>query len=95
MSDAEAKLDAFWAQTEAPAQDAVFVTELAFRLARRRAIWRLAAIAAWSMAAGVAAWSFTPLLTAGLAQVGEPLLMALGAASLGFLVSAFSRRRTT
>ena len=94
MSDAEDKLAAFWAATEAPAADPVFVAEVRLRMSRLQALWRLAAITAWSLAAGVAAWSFAPLIQAGVGAAGEPLAMAAGAASLGFLAALFAQRRT-
>lgn len=94
MSEAEDKLAAFWAATEAPADDAVFVAEVLLRHSRLRAVWKLAAISAWSLAAGVAAWTFAPLIAAGVGEAGDAMAMAIGAASLGLLVSVFARRRT-
>ncbi|HYD45001.1 MAG TPA: hypothetical protein VEA79_07045 [Phenylobacterium sp.] len=94
MSDAEDKLAAFWAATEAPATDPVFVAEVRLRLLRRQGFWRLAAITAWSLAAGVAAWSFAPLIAAGVGQAGQALAMAVGAASLGLAAALFARRRS-
>ena len=94
MSDAQDELAAFWAATEAPAADPVFVAEVRFQLSRRQALWRFAAITSWSLAAGVAAWSFAPLIEAGIGQAGQPLAMAAGAASLGFLAALFAQRRT-
>ncbi|MCC7266655.1 MAG: hypothetical protein IT546_04850 [Caulobacteraceae bacterium] len=94
MSDAEDKLAAFWAATEAPAADPVFVAEVRLRLSRRQALWRLVAITAWSLAAGVAAWSFAPLVEAGLGEASQAMAIAIGAASIGVLAAVFARRRT-
>lgn len=93
MSDADDKLAAFWASTEAPAHDAVFAAQVLAQVSRRRAVWRLAAITVWSMAAGVALWSFAPMLETGLTAMAEPLAMAVGAASLGWIAHTLTRRR--
>lgn len=94
MSDAQDKLAAFWAATEAPAADPVFVAEVRLGLSRRLAVWRVAAITAWSLAAGVLAWSFAPLIQAGVGEAGQALAMAAGAAAIGLTAALFARRRT-
>ena len=67
MSDAQSRLDAYWAATEAPAQDFAFLLALEERIARRRMLRDLAmqlAGGAALVAAAIATWP--ALITVGM-----------------------------
>jgi len=80
---ADQKLQALFAESAPPARDPVFEAAVAERIARRRALASVAALAPWAGVGGVALWAAHPALetiAAGLVPVGAGLSAAAGAA---------------
>lgn len=82
----DAKLDALFATARPPRRDTVFQTEVARRIARRRAWGTVAALTPWVVAATVVLWALRPVvgpMADSLAQALEPVAMTLvGAATV-------------
>ena len=58
----ERKLEAFFAESAAPVRDPLFEAEAARRVARRRAVFSVVALAPWALAAAVVLWGVRPLV---------------------------------
>jgi hypothetical protein len=82
----EAKLDALFAAARPPERDYAFQTEVARRVARRRAWGTVAALTPWIVAATVVLWALRPVvgpMADSLAEALEPVAMTLiGAATV-------------
>jgi len=76
------KLQALFAEVAPPLRDYVFEAEVARRIARRRAVFSVAAVMPWAMVATCVLWGVQPLfrlLGEGL-SVLNPVAMALTSA---------------
>lgn len=58
----EQKLEAFFAESTAPARDPLFEAEAAQRVARHRAMFSVVAMAPWAVVATIFLWGVRPLI---------------------------------
>ncbi len=83
-SDAEARLNAFFAEQAPPARDPLFKVAVMARIARRRFLLTWAAVAPLWVAAGGVMWAAGPVL----AELLATPLMSLGSAGMAGLTLA-------
>lgn len=93
----EQKLATVFAQDAAPARDLVFMTVVAQRIARRRAILSVLAGLPWAVVAAVILWALRPVLeTLGAGFGGlEPAMGALGLGAVALGAAFWAVRRLT
>jgi len=69
MTDPERLLDGLWAEDEPPKHDPAFVFAVMEKVARRRLLFRVAALVPATAAVSAALWALGPVIGAGLAPV--------------------------
>src|SRR6476660_5659008 len=91
----EEKLQLIFAAQRPPARDFAFETRLAERVALRRALAAVLAMAPWAVAAVAVLWAAQPIvaeLGASLSSVASPLLPALGLSGATLLLAVLLTR---
>jgi hypothetical protein len=93
----EQKLAAVFAQDAAPARDLVFMTVVAQRMARRRAILSVLASLPWAVVAAVVLWALRPVLEALGQGFGAlaPAMGVLGLSAVAVGMAFWAVRRLT